>query len=711
MSSGAHPPGDDQGDLSSLVDLLHETYTRIREIAGEGADAIVHSASGTMYLLPDAQRDLRRMEHVERHYATERAAILDALPAQIALLDADGGIAAINEGWRRFAIENDLDDQDAGLGRNYLNICETARGPHSEEAGEVADGIRAVLAGKIRRYTLEYPCHSWQEKRWFLLTATPLNENTPSGAVVMHIDISDRVKAQMQADELRNRLERLIDQASVGILVHRNFVPVLVNRETARQFGFEDPDDVLALGDCRQLFAEDELARVEGYNAARLKGLAAPEVYRVTGRRRDGAPLVLENRAFTIKWDDEMAVCAMMTDITRQSEIEDQLRQAQRLEAVGQLTGGVAHDFNNLLTVILGNAELLAESLTGDSRLHMLSEMTIKAAERGAELTDRLLAFARRQPLDPRAVDINRRIADMDGLLRRTLGEYVEIEMVQAAGLWQAMIDPGQLENALLNLAINARDAMPEGGRLTIETANAHLDAEYAAQHTEVIPGQYVVIAVSDTGKGMDAETLERAFEPFFTTKEVGKGSGLGLSMVYGFVKQSNGHIRIYSEPGQGTTVRLYLPRADAGSDVAADGEWPDGAQVAQGCGRILVVEDDELVREHVSSQLVGLGYKVVAVGSGPEALRVLQDGGEFDLLFTDVIMPGGMTGGQLAEEVNRLLPDLPILFTSGYAENAIVHHGRLDRGVHLLQKPYRRQDLATQVRQALAKGGIKADD
>ncbi|MGF1626659.1 MAG: ATP-binding protein [Alphaproteobacteria bacterium] len=381
-------------------------------------------------------------------------------------------------------------------------------------------------------------------------------------------------------------------------------------------------------------------------------------------------------------------------------DLNQRLRQSQKLEAVGQLTGGVAHDFNNLLTVILGNAETLADSLTDNQRLRTLAEVTAKAAERGAELISRLLAFSRRQPLDPQAIDVNQQIADFSRLLPRALGEHVEIEVTCAPGLWLAMIDPGQLENALLNLCINARDAMPTGGRLTIETANVDLDHAYARQQPDVEPGQYVMIAVSDTGAGMDATTIERAFEPFFTTKEVGKGSGLGLSMVYGFVKQSLGHVRIYSEVGQGTTVRLYLPRADADADGEA--KAADEPAASRGHERILLVEDDELVREYVAGQLDGLGYVVVPVGTGPEAIEALRKADDFDLLFTDVVMPGGMSGRQLADLARELRPALPVLFTSGYTETAIVHHGRLDPGIQLLQKPYRRQDLAAKVRSVL---------
>ncbi len=384
-------------------------------------------------------------------------------------------------------------------------------------------------------------------------------------------------------------------------------------------------------------------------------------------------------------------------------ELDRKLRQAQKMEAVGQLTGGVAHDFNNLLTVIIGNSELVAEGLKDRPRLRQMVAMTVKAAERGAELTGRLLAFSRRQPLDPSPTDVNRQIADMDPMLRRTLGEHVEIELVRGGGLWNAMIDPGQLENAILNLCLNARDAMPKGGRLTIETANAHLDAAYAASQTEVEPGQYVMVAVSDTGTGMDAATLERAFEPFFTTKDVGKGSGLGLSMVYGFVKQSRGHVRIYSEPGHGTTVKLYLPRATA-EDAAASPAPPPSLQ--RGSGRILLVEDDALVRGNAAEQLRSLGYDVVEARNGPEALAALERGEPVDLLFTDVVMPGGMNGRALAEAAQKLRPGLPVLYTSGYTENAIVHHGRLDRGVDLLAKPYRLQELAAKISAVLRGAG-----
>ncbi len=387
-------------------------------------------------------------------------------------------------------------------------------------------------------------------------------------------------------------------------------------------------------------------------------------------------------------------------DVSDRISLEDQLHQSQRLESVGQLTGGIAHDFNNLLTVILGNAELLTEMLAPDPRLQPLAAMIGSAARRGADLTQRLLAFARRQALEPEAVDVNQLITTMDGLLRRTLGEHIEIETVRGAGLWPALVDPAQLESALLNLCLNARDAMVQGGRLTLETANTHLNQNYADQHVEVVPGQYIMVAVSDTGLGIAPGNLERVFEPFFTTKETGKGTGLGLSMVYGFVKQSEGHIKIYSELGQGTTLRMYLPRFCG--DTEPRPQLVDSSVVG-GSELILLVEDEELVRRYAHDQLVNLGYRVLVATNGPTALILLRQRDDIDLLFTDVVMPGGMSGRELVYLARRFKPGLNVLYTSGYTENAIVHQGRLDPGVQLLSKPYSRAELSQKIRDALA--------
>ena len=396
-------------------------------------------------------------------------------------------------------------------------------------------------------------------------------------------------------------------------------------------------------------------------------------------------------------------VMVYFRDVTEARRVAEQLHQAQRMDSLGQLTGGVAHDFNNLLTVILGNAEILAEDAAATPRQRMMVEMIGTAARRGADMTQRLLAFARKQVLEPRPTDVNRLIRQFAPLLERTLGEHIEIEMVHAAGLWQALVDPGQLDVALLNLAVNARDAMPAGGRLTIETANARLDDAYAALNRDVTPGQYVMVAVSDTGHGIAPELMTRVFEPFFTTKEVGKGTGMGLAMVYGFAKQSQGHVTIYSEVDRGTTVRLYLPRV-LRELAQAPVQLPAPPDVASGTGElVLLVEDDEMVRAFARQQVQSLGYRVVEAANGAEALVRLQAHADVAVLFTDVVMPGGMSGRELADAARALRPGLPVLYTSGYTENAIVHHGRLDPGVLLLGKPYLRRELADKLQQALA--------
>jgi PAS domain S-box-containing protein len=378
------------------------------------------------------------------------------------------------------------------------------------------------------------------------------------------------------------------------------------------------------------------------------------------------------------------------------------VRQLQKMEAVGQLTGGVAHDFNNLLQVIVGNLEIIRRSAGADNaRILRAVELALDGARAGAAMTQRLLAFARRQPLDPKPIDVNVLVNGMSELMHRALGETIEIEVVLGAGLWRIEADANELERAILNLAVNARDAMPEGGKLTVETANCHIDEAYASLNPEASPGQYVAISVTDTGTGMDADTMRQAFEPFFTTKPVGRGTGLGLSQVYGFVKQSGGHVKLYSEPGVGTMVRMYLPRLQGAAAQASPSSAPAAAQG----GRqevVLVVEDDDKVRSLSVEMLRELGYQVLEAADGPRALQILEVRDDVALLFTDVVLPGGMTGAQVAARAKASHPALQVLFTTGYARNAIVHHGRLDPGVQLLTKPFTFADLAAKVRAIL---------
>ncbi|MFA6155406.1 CHASE3 domain-containing protein [Mesorhizobium sp.] len=392
---------------------------------------------------------------------------------------------------------------------------------------------------------------------------------------------------------------------------------------------------------------------------------------------------------------------ALTNEIATREQAESQIRQMQKMEAVGQLTGGIAHDFNNMLAVIISAMNLTQRKLArGEHDIEKFIEAATDAATRAANLTARLLAFSRQQPLAPQIVDTNRLVTGMSDLLRRALGEAIRIETVLAGGLWKTHVDPSQIENAILNLAVNARDAMGDEGKLTIETANSHLDDNYAATHAEVTAGQYVMIAVSDTGMGMSAEVMARAFEPFFTTKPVNKGTGLGLSQVFGFVKQSGGHVKIYSEPGEGTTIKIYLPRFFGSEDAAAPlgrGDNP-AAPVTE---TILVVEDDPRVRASTTDALRELGYTVIHAAGGQEALQRLAENPGVALLFTDIVMPV-MNGRKLAEEALLRMPHLKVIFTTGFTRNAVVHNGVLDHDVHFLAKPFTIEQLAAKLRDVL---------
>jgi PAS domain S-box-containing protein len=419
----------------------------------------------------------------------------------------------------------------------------------------------------------------------------------------------------------------------------------------------------------------------------------------IEAQRHDGTEIKVELSITALRRRDGVVFNGFIRDLTDKIAAEDRIRQAEKMEAVGQLTGGIAHDFNNILTVITGTIEILAEAVAGEPQLAAITRMIDEAAARGADLTQHLLAFARKQPLQPRETDVNTLIIDTGRLLRPTLGEQIEIESVFADETCIATVDPNQLATALLNLALNARDAMPDGGKLILETGSTYLDDNYANIHPDVRPGRYALIAVSDTGTGIPAAILDKVFNPFFTSKGPGKGTGLGLSMVYGFVKQSAGHIKIYSEEGHGTTIKIYLPPG-TGAMIASD--TATATSIEGGHETILVVEDDKLVRDYVLTQLHSLGYATLDAANAAEALALVESGNAFDLLFTDVIMPG-VNGRQLANELQKKRPELKVLFTSGYTENAIIHHGRLDTGVLLLAKPYRKSDMARMIRKALA--------
>jgi PAS domain S-box-containing protein len=423
----------------------------------------------------------------------------------------------------------------------------------------------------------------------------------------------------------------------------------------------------------------------------------------VVGRRKDGSTFPMDLSVGEAKQDGEAIFVGIIHDLTERKRTEEQLVQAQKMETVGQLSGGIAHDFNNLLTVIVGNAELLSENLKPRQDLKQLADDIGKAGDRGAELTQRLLAFSRRQILVPVEIECNTLLDGMHKLLRRTLREDIEIKTDFDPDIPSAFADPAQLESAVLNIALNAQDAMPTGGRLTISTANASLDDHYKSLHPEVMAGEYVLVAITDDGEGMPKEVIERVFEPFFTTKEVGKGSGLGLSMVYGFVKQSNGHVSIYSEPGLGTTIRIYLPQGAMKSGRSLAASMPDDEPLPSGAETVMVVEDDPFVRSYAVMRLESLGYSVIAAVDGADALQKLRTDIHIDILFTDIVMPGGINGWELVDLARGLRPGLPVLLTSGYALETLAKHGRLRAGAVVLTKPYRKADLARRLREVVS--------
>lgn len=544
----------------------------------------------------------------------------------------------------------------------------------------------------------------------------------------------DRHEAELRASEAR--LRAIIDTVPVGILIAETPSGRLIegNRQVEEITGHPNlaSAGVEDYGEWHAIHPDGRPVAVEEFPLSRVvrDGLPRAEM-ECLYRRGDGreiwirliaAPIATGGAVVTILDTDKAkraeqelewrvaertrelgeANRALVTEMTRREAAESQLRQVQKMEAIGQLTGGIAHDFNNMLAVIIGGLDLTRRRLgRGDTDVAKFVDAAMDGARRAAVLTGRLLAFSRQQPLAPEATDANRLVGGMSELLHRSIGEAIRMETVLAAGLWRIHVDVAQLENVLLNLAVNARDAMPDGGRLTIETANCLLDEDYARAHPGVVPGQYVMIAVTDTGVGMSEDVAARAFEPFFTTKPVGQGTGLGLSQVYGFVRQTGGHVKIYAEPGHGTTIKVYLPRFYGAGEAAPAA---DTAAVAAGPGAgevILVVEDDERVRQVSVATLTDLGYTVLSAPGGADGLRLLDSRPDIALLFTDIVMPD-MNGRRLADEALRRRPDLKVLYTTGFTRNAVVHNGVLDPGVSFLPKPFTVDQLATRIRELL---------
>ena len=670
-------------------------YQPVRNETGDVIGIFVQGTDVTDRLL--AERELHESEAKFRGFA-------QAMPNQVWSAGPDGLFDWFNERVYDYC----------GVERGALDGERWASILHPEDVDTATTLWRHAIAQgstfegefRVRRADGVY--------RWHLARALPIRDD--DGTLVRWVgtytDIEDQKSAARALERLNQTLEQQVAQStadrdrmwqlSTDIMLVADFKAniVAVNPAWTQLLGWQQKD-LLGRSFIDLIHPDDRVATL-----AEMGDLGAGQLtYKFINRYRR-----VDGRYVTLSWTavpDERFVHAVGRDITADREAADALRrtelalqQSQKMETIGKLTGGVAHDFNNLLQVISGNLQLLAADVAGSERAERRLANALAGVSRGARLASQLLAFGRRQALEPKTVMISRLIAGMEDMLRRSLGEAIEIETVISAGLWNTYVDPIQVENAILNLAINARDAMDGVGKLTLEVGNAFLDDAYARDHVEVTPGQYVLLAVTDTGCGMTPEVLAQAYEPFFSTKPEGKGTGLGLSMVYGFVKQSGGHVKTYSEPGHGTTVKLYLPRTRDKEDIAVSAE---SAPVMGGEETVLVVEDDDQVRTTVVDMLTELGYRVLKANDASSALVIIESGIPVDLLFTDVVMPGPLRSPELARKARERMPNLAVLFTSGYTENSIVHGGRLDPGVELLSKPYTREALARKVRHVLS--------
>jgi PAS domain S-box-containing protein len=624
-------------------------------------------------------------------------------------------------------------ERAAILGRGLFEVFpDNPDDPAATGVGNLRASLTRVLhfrrpdAMAVQKYDIRRPVEEgggFEERYWAPLNSPVLNEAGEVTWIIHRVeDVTEMVRLQAkdaahakQADGLQEIIERLQRTGSFldavidnlpGMLFVKAFPDfrfVLFNRAGEELLGYTRDQylgktdyDFFPKAEADHFRARDrevlELGRTlvipEEPITTRHRGVRLMRTIKVPVRDKDGNPQYL---------------LGFSEDITERKAIEQQLRQAVKMEAVGQLTGGVAHDFNNLLGIIIGNLDIAAEHAADQTMRETIQE-ALGGALRGAELTRRLLAFSRNQPLQAATIDLNQGLPQIATMLRRTLGEQIVVELHPGAELWPVRVDPAQLDEAILNLAINARDAMPGGGMLSIETQNIRLDHDYAYSNPEVTVGDYVQLSISDTGIGMSPAVIERCCEPFFTTKGIEKGTGLGLSMVYGFVKQSGGHIKIYSEIGHGTSVKIYLPRAGAGAAGKARADIAESSPAA-GSEVILMVEDNKDLRTVTVKQLADLGYRTLEAENAKAALRMLEAHPEIDLLFTDIIMPGGMTGTELAREARRLYPKLKILLTSGYTARAMTNGVHDIAGLELLNKPFRKRDLAQRLRAVLGRG------
>jgi PAS domain S-box-containing protein len=702
-------PLETRGGQRREVEIVSNVYT-------EGHRQVAQYNIRDITARKQAERETNLSELAKRRLAERQAAILNALPAHICLLDGNGTVLDVNIKWKEFALKNNYKGSGWGVGSNYLAICDSVTGHEAETAKQAAEGIRMVINGQSKRFEMDYPCHSPTEQRWFRLRVVPIYNEPSEDVVVMHVDITESVVTKNALRDMTLELEaaiyayRQVLHKSLDVICTVDGAGRFVQVSAASKeiWGYE-PDELVGKMYIDFVHPED-LDKTILAATDIMSGISTSD-FDNRYVRKDGTVADIMWSANWSEPDQVMFCVARDVSQIRQAEralerSAEQLRQAQKLESVGRLAGGIAHDFNNMLTAINGYSDLTLRRLPdNDPVRHHIQEIK-KAGQRSATLTQQLLAFSRRQNLQPVVLDLNEAILDTTKMLHRLIGEDVQLVTALDPNAGRVKVDPGQLTQIIMNLAVNARDAMLQGGKLTLETANILLDSDYSRTHLDALPGAYVMLAVSDTGTGINPETQPHIFEPFFTTKEVGKGTGLGLATVYGIVKQSGGNIMLYSEVGIGTTFKIYLPRV--AEDVITVEHRPVTGELHIGTETILLVEDEDIVRSLTRQILEMCGYTVLEAHNGAEALATCEThAGKIDLLITDVVMPK-IGGRELAETFALTHPQMRVLFISGYTDDAIVRHGVIEAGTNFLQKPYTPATLAYKVREVLEAPSLK---
>jgi PAS domain S-box-containing protein len=681
LKTGTEARGDlEEPWLGKIFDL---TTSPLRDSSG--------ALKGSVIVLRDITEH-RRVEELLQEGRKELQTIIDSVPALVFYKDKTNRLVRVN---RPFS-------EAMGMPKKEMEnrIC-SELWPETAE-GYWLDDREVIESGRPKRNIIE-TIKTARETRWLQTDKIPYLDEGGNvvGIIGFSVDITERKRAEEALRESEEHFRRFIENVPVGVYRTTPDGRVLMaNSALLRMLGYDSWQELASRnleGDSFEAGYPRSAFREQIEREGEVGGLEA------AWKRRDGSVVFVRESARTFRTDAGRVLYydGIVEDVTERRRLEEQLRQAQKMEAVGRLAGGVAHDFNNLLTVIIGYSDLLLEKLSAGDGMRPPVEEIKKAADRAASLTRQLLAFSRKQMLQPQLLDLNRLLTNVDEMLRRMIGEDIELVTHLPSGLGRVKADPGQIEQVIMNLAVNARDAMPQGGQLTLEAANVELDSSYVSSHESVLPGHYVMIAMSDTGIGMDAETQAHIFEPFFTTKGQGKGTGLGLAMTYGIVRQSEGHIWVYSEPGKGTTFKVYLPRIDQAVEVIAPTNAPVD-KLSLGCETILLVEDEEAVCSLVRGVLESRGYDVLEAKGAYDALEI---GGRhkkhIHLLLTDVVMPQ-VSGRELAEHLAPLHPETKVLYMSGYADHAVVHHGLLEPGTVFLQKPFTPDALARKVREVL---------